>query len=80
MMTPDAIGTQPGLSTFIASSPDIVSGTLVFRETQVPLQTVFDHLADGLSLDDIPSACPTIDHDDASAVIVRSTPGQAHAI
>ena len=39
--------------------PDIHSGTLVFRNTRVPIKTLFDHLEAGDSLevflDDFPS-------------------------
>ena len=33
------------------SNPGILGGTPVFRGTRLPVQTLFDYLADGLSLD-----------------------------
>ena len=35
----------------VVSNPAILSGTPVFRGTRLPVQTLFDYLADGLSLD-----------------------------
>ena len=33
------------------SNPGILGGTPVFRGTRLPVQTLFDYLADGLTLD-----------------------------
>ena len=33
------------------SNPGILGGTPVFRGTRLPVQTLFDYLADGLALD-----------------------------
>ncbi len=33
------------------SNPGILGGTPVFRGTRLPVKTLFDYLADGLSLD-----------------------------
>lgn len=35
----------------VVSNPGILNGTPVFRGTRLPVQTLFDYLADGLSLD-----------------------------
>lgn len=35
----------------VVSNPGILGGTPVFRGTRLPVQTLFDYLADGLSLD-----------------------------
>ena len=35
----------------VVSNPGILAGTPVFRDTRLPVQTLFDYLADGLSLD-----------------------------
>ncbi|MBN9691923.1 MAG: DUF433 domain-containing protein [Verrucomicrobia bacterium] len=35
----------------VVSNPAILGGTPVFRGTRLPVQTLFDYLADGLSLD-----------------------------
>ena len=36
---------------FVVSNPRILGGTPVFRGTRLPVHTLFDYLADGLSLD-----------------------------
>ena len=35
----------------VISNPGILGGTPVFRHTRLPVQTLFEYLADGLSLD-----------------------------
>ena len=35
----------------VVSNPNILGGTPVFRGTRLPVQTLFDYLAEGLSLD-----------------------------
>ncbi len=35
----------------VVSNPGILGGTPVFRGTRLPVQALFDYLADGLSLD-----------------------------
>ncbi len=35
----------------ITIDPDILGGTPVFTGTRVPVESLFDHLADGISLD-----------------------------
>ena len=35
----------------VVSNPGILGGTPVFRGTRLPIQTLFDYLADGLTLD-----------------------------
>jgi uncharacterized protein (DUF433 family) len=35
----------------VMSNPGILGGTPVFRDTRLPVQTLFDYLADGRTLD-----------------------------
>lgn len=53
----------------ITIDPEIVSGTPVFRGTRVPIQTLFDYLADGYSLDEILQFFPTIQRQDAIRIL-----------
>lgn len=53
----------------ITIDPEIVSGTPVFRGTRVPIQTLFDYLADGYTLDEILDYFPTIHRQDAVRVL-----------
>jgi uncharacterized protein (DUF433 family) len=53
----------------ITIDPEIVSGTPVFRGTRVPVQTLFDYLADGYSLDEILENFPSVKREDAIQVL-----------
>lgn len=53
----------------VISDPDILGGTPVFAGTRVPIRVVFENLADGVALDDILDAYPTLSRDDVVEVI-----------
>src|SRR5665213_2449070 len=44
----------------ITRDPEVMHGTPVFRGTRVPVQTLFDYLENGESLDDFLEGFPTI--------------------
>lgn len=44
----------------ISASPDIMGGTVVFAGTRVPVQTLFDYLKGGESIDSFLDGFPTI--------------------
>ncbi len=44
----------------ISVSPDVMSGTPVFVGTRVPVQTLFDYLKGGDSIDDFLDGFPTV--------------------
>lgn len=48
---------------------NIMSGTPVFRGTRVPVQTVFDYLADGYTLDQFLDSFPSVRREDALSVL-----------
>ncbi len=50
--------------TLIVRDPDILGGRPVFRGTRVPVDVLFDNLADGLTLGEILRAYPTLDRED----------------
>jgi uncharacterized protein (DUF433 family) len=54
---------------YITINLDIMSGSPCFRGTRVPVWTVFDNLADGVSLDEIYENWPTLKKADVEAVI-----------
>ena len=56
-------------SPLFTSDPNVMGGRLVFRGTRIPVEVLFDNLADGMSLDEILDAYPTLKHDDAVAAI-----------
>ena len=53
----------------ITVDKDIMSGAPVFRGTRVPVQTVFDYLADGYTLDMFLDSFPTVRREDAVRVL-----------
>ncbi len=57
----------------ITIDPNIVSGTPVFRGTRVPVQTLFDYIADGYTLEEFLDNFPTVNRDDAILVLEKAT-------
>jgi uncharacterized protein (DUF433 family) len=53
----------------VVSNPDILGGTPVFRGTRLPVQTLFDYLSDGLTLDYFLETFEGVTRDDARAVL-----------
>jgi uncharacterized protein (DUF433 family) len=53
----------------VVSNPGILGGTPVFRGTRLPIQTLFDYLADGLSLDYFLETFEGVTRDQAKAVL-----------
>ena len=53
----------------ITIDPEIHSGTPVFRGTRVPVQTLFDNLADGYTLDQILDEYPSLRRQDVIKVL-----------
>ena len=47
----------------ITGDPEVMHGTPVFRGTRVPVQTLFDYLESGESLDDFLEGFPTVHRD-----------------
>ncbi len=45
----------------IVRDPGILGGRPVFRGTRIPVEVLFDNLAEGLTLDEILQAYPTLD-------------------
>lgn len=48
----------------VHSDPELMGGTLVFRGTRVPAQTLLDYLDDGFSLEEFLEMFPSVVHDD----------------
>lgn len=53
----------------IVSNPGILGGVPVFKGTRVPVKTLFEYLADGLSLDYFIESFPSVTRDQATAVL-----------
>lgn len=53
----------------IVRDPGILGGRPVFRGTRVPVDVLFDNLADGLTVDEVLESYPTLDREDVLAVL-----------
>jgi len=53
----------------ITKNPDILGGTPVFRGTRVPIQTLFDYLKGGETLEDFLEGFPTVTRESAVAAL-----------
>ena len=53
----------------VTSDPEILSGIPVFRGTRVPAATLFEYLADGLSLNYFLESFPFVGRDNAVGVL-----------
>jgi uncharacterized protein (DUF433 family) len=49
----------------VNSDPEIMGGTLVFRNTRVPVQTILDYLDDGYTLEEFLDNFPSVERLDA---------------
>lgn len=50
----------------VRSDPAVMGGTLVFRDSRVPVQTLLDYLHDGYTLDEFVEMFPSVDRADAT--------------
>lgn len=51
---------MPKNTPIVSTSPDIMGGTPVFSDTRVPVQTLFDYLKAGESIDDFLDEFPDV--------------------
>jgi uncharacterized protein (DUF433 family) len=57
----------------ITIDPDVLSGQPVFKGSRVPIETLFDHLEQGVSLDDFLLDFPTVTKEQAIAALEIAT-------
>jgi uncharacterized protein (DUF433 family) len=53
----------------VVSDPGVLGGTPIFCGTRMPVKTLFDYLADGLSLDYFLETFPSVAREQAAAVL-----------
>lgn len=53
----------------VVSDPEILGGTPVFKRTRVPVRTLFEYLADGLSLEYFLESFPSVTREQAADVL-----------
>jgi uncharacterized protein (DUF433 family) len=58
-----------GVDKVITRDPEIMHGVPVFRGTRVPVQTLFDYLEGGDSLEDFLAGFPTVSREQAIQVL-----------
>ncbi|MEC4813025.1 MAG: DUF433 domain-containing protein [Scytonema sp. PMC 1069.18] len=49
----------------VSSDPEVMGGTLVFRDTRVPVQSLLEYLDDGFSLSEFLENFPSVNRTDA---------------
>ncbi len=54
---------------YINIDKEILSGNPVFKGTRVPIQSLFDHMEKGISLDEFLDDFPTVKKEQAIAII-----------
>jgi uncharacterized protein (DUF433 family) len=59
----------------VSAHPDVLGGTLVFRGTRVPAQTLIDYLQDGYTLETFLTFFPSVQKQDAQEFIRLVQPG-----
>lgn len=60
---------KPSARGLVVSNPGILGGTPVFRGTRLPVQTLFDYLADGQTLDYFLETFEGVTREQARAVL-----------
>jgi uncharacterized protein (DUF433 family) len=53
----------------ITCDREILGGTPVFKDTRVPVRTLFDYLSDGLSLEYFLETFPSVNREQATGVL-----------
>ncbi|HET7899140.1 MAG TPA: DUF433 domain-containing protein [Flavisolibacter sp.] len=53
----------------IVTDPEILGGQPVFKGTRVPVETLFDHLETGVSLEEFLEDFPTVTKEQAIAIL-----------
>ena len=57
------------LNDIISTDPDVLGGQPVFKGTRVPIETLFDHLEAGISLDQFLNDFPSVAKEQAVAIL-----------
>lgn len=56
-------------SKIVSSDPEVLGGTPVFVGTRVPVAVLFENLADGMTLDEVLDAYPTLSREAALSAL-----------
>jgi len=66
-------GRKPATFSVVHSDPEIMHGTPVFRGTRVPVQTLFDYVEAGDSLERFLDHFPTVRREQAVAALEEAS-------
>ncbi len=58
--------------TSISASPEVLGGTPVFAGTRVPVQTLFDYIEGGETIDDFLEGFPTVTREQVISILERA--------
>jgi uncharacterized protein (DUF433 family) len=56
----------------LSADPEVMGGRTVFSGTRVPVETLFDNLADGLTVDEVIDSYPTLSKEDVLGVLAEA--------
>jgi uncharacterized protein (DUF433 family) len=66
---PRVIGYNLGMASIVTSNPNILGGTPVFAGTRVPVESLFDYLRRGRSIDYFLEQFPTVRREQVEALL-----------
>jgi uncharacterized protein (DUF433 family) len=69
---------SPTLDDLVTSDPEVLGGRRVFRGTRVPVEILFESLADGMSIDEILDQYESLGRDDVVRVLELASARIAH--
>lgn len=58
-----------GLEQVLSIDPEVMHGDLCFKGTRVPLTVLLDNLEEGMTLDEFLSEYPSVDKEQAQAIV-----------
>jgi uncharacterized protein (DUF433 family) len=57
----------------LSADPEVMGGRTVFAGTRVPVEALFENLADGLTVDEIVESYPTLRKEDVLSVLAEAS-------
>lgn len=68
---PEIFAAPPGVP--LCADPEVMGGRTVFAGTRVPVEVLFENLADGLTVDEIVASYPTLRKEDVLSVLAEAS-------
>jgi uncharacterized protein (DUF433 family) len=60
------------MQSVVKIDPEILGGTPCFRGTRVPIKSLFDHIEEGISIDEFLQDFPTVTREQVDALLEES--------